>query len=79
MILIEKPDNDAIVVPIKAGGKYKTCPHFNSTHTFNSVQELLDVYPFISDLIFPEETFDIEGVKIEAGEVLQIVRMVLVI
>ena len=57
-------------------GKFRPCPHYNPTHTFKSVQEILDIFPFVSDLIFPEESFKMEGVEIAAWDLLHIVDKV---
>jgi len=72
----EKGDSKSITVPITSPGKYRPCPHYIPTHTFQSVQEILDIFPFISNLIFPHESFKVEGVEIHAWDPLYIVDKV---
>ena len=46
-----------------------------NTH-FQVRSGILDIFPFVSDLIFPEESFKMEGVEIAAWDLLHIVDKV---
>jgi len=48
-------------LPLTFSGKFKVLPHFPFYHTFQSVRELLDVYPALGDVIMPTETFRMAG------------------
>ena len=75
-VLTDKTKNDSITITTSGGGKYFPCPHHFITHTFRSVQEILDVFPFVSVLICPKEAFDIKGVEIPAWDPLHILYKV---
>ena len=64
------------MLPINFRGSFAVCPYYPKEHVFYSVGEVMDIYPFIGDFIFPKESFMIEGVRIPEYELLQIVTMV---
>ena len=65
-----------MILPVNYEGKFEIHPHYPPNHVFESVEDILKIYPLVSDFIYPLQTFTIEGVKVREYELLQVLTTV---
>ncbi|XP_076820099.1 uncharacterized protein LOC143465601 [Clavelina lepadiformis] len=67
---------ESVEIPINFRDKFRVCPHFDWEHVFQNVQEILNVYPAVYDVLFSKESFTVNSVDIQALDLMQIMGVV---